>query len=70
MWGGSESHAPENKKPEAGIITVYIPVGLIDKVKNIVYWTPGLTIAGFAEEALAHEVDKCERERGEKFPRR
>jgi hypothetical protein len=39
-------------------------------VKNIVYWTPGLTLARPAEEALTKEVEKREKERGESFPRR
>ena len=44
------------KKVKKGIITVYIPANLIDKVKNTVYWTPGLTIASFAEKAIADAV--------------
>ncbi len=47
------------KKVKKGIITVYIPVGLIEKLKNTVYWTPGLTIASFAEEAIKQETDRC-----------
>lgn len=58
------------KGVEKGIITVYVPVDLIDKVKNVVYWTPGLTIASFAEKAIGDEIDKREKERGEKFPQR
>ena len=58
------------KKKKAGIITVYIPVSLIEKLKNTVYWTPGLTIASFAEEAIKTEVEKRELERGERFPKR
>ena len=51
-------------------LTVHVPVDLIDRVKNIVYWTPGLTLARLAEEALTKEVEKREQERGEPFPRR
>src|SRR5215217_6270998 len=51
-------------------LTVHVPVELIDRVKNIVYWTPGLTLARLAEEALTKEVEKREKERGEPFPRR
>lgn len=51
-------------------LTVHVPVDLIDRVKNIVYWTPGLTLARLAEEALTQEVEKRENERGESFPHR
>lgn len=51
-------------------LTVHVPVELIDRVKNIVYWTPGLTLARLAEEALTKEVEKREQERGEPFPHR
>ena len=60
----------KNKKPKSGIVTVYLPVNLIDKVKNIVYWTPGLTIASFAGEAIKKDVDVMEEERREAFPKR
>ncbi len=51
-------------------LTVHLPVDLIERVKNAVYWTPGLTLAGLAEEALTAAVEKLERERGEPFPPR
>ena len=51
-------------------LTVHLPVELIDRIKNAVYWTPGLTLAGLAEEALTAAVEKLERERGGPFPPR
>lgn len=51
-------------------LTVHLPVELIERVKNAVYWTPGLTLAGLAEEALAAAVERLEHERGEPFPPR
>lgn len=51
-------------------LTVHLPVDLIERVKNAVYWTPGLTLARLAEEALAAAVERLERERGEPFPPR
>ena len=51
-------------------LTVHLPIKLIDRVKNAVYWTPGLTLAGLAEEAFAKLVDKLEKERREPFPPR
>lgn len=51
-------------------ITVQISVDVIDRVKNAVYWTPGLTLAALAEEALSVAVDKLEKVRKESFPKR
>jgi hypothetical protein len=63
----------EEKSPSRVVkerLTVHLPVDLIDRIKNAVYWTPGLTLAGLAEEALAAAVEKLERARGEPFPPR
>ena len=51
-------------------MTVHLPLDLIDRVKNAVYWTPGMTLAGLTEKALAVAVDKLEKGRGEAYPRR
>jgi post-segregation antitoxin (ccd killing protein) len=50
-------------------ITVTLPVKLLDRMRNAVYWTPSLTIAGLAETALESKLKKLEKKR--KFrPRR
>jgi len=51
-------------------LTVHLPVELIERIKNAVYWTPGLTLAGLAEEAFTAAVERLERERGGPFPPR
>jgi len=51
-------------------LTVHLPVPLIDRVKNAVYWTPGLTLAGLAEKSLENTVDNIEKKNGEPFPQR
>lgn len=65
---------PQESAPAKKVIkerlTVHLPVELIERIKNAVYWTPGLTLAGLAEEALAAAVERLERERGEPFPPR
>ena len=48
-------------------LTVHLSVELIDRLKNAVYWTPGLTLAGLAEGALLEAVDRLEGERGGAF---
>jgi hypothetical protein len=51
-------------------LTVHVPNELIDRVKNAVYWTPGLTLAELAEKALDEQVARLEHERGEPYPQR
>ena len=51
-------------------LTIHLPVDLIDRVKNAVYWTPGLTLAGLGEEALRVMVERLEADRGDPFPPR
>ena len=51
-------------------LTVHVPLDLVDRVKNAVYWTPGLTLARMAEEALLSEVERREKDRGGRFPTR
>lgn len=65
-----EENPPSSPRAIKERLTVHLSLDLIDRVKNAVYWTPGLTLAGLAEEALAAAVDKLERARGEPFPPR
>jgi len=51
-------------------LTVHLPIDVIARLKDAVYWTPGLTLAGLAESALSKAVDKLEKQRGEPFPPR
>jgi len=51
-------------------LTVHLSVELIERVKNAVYWTPGLTLAGLAEKHLSAAVDKLEKKNGKPFPQR
>lgn len=51
-------------------ITLHISAAVIDRVKNAVYWEPGLTLAGFAEEALDKALNELEAQRGSPFPQR
>jgi predicted DNA binding CopG/RHH family protein len=51
-------------------ITIHLPVDLIDRVKNAVYWEPGLTLTGFAEYALEQALKQQIETRGEVYPER
>lgn len=51
-------------------MTFHLPVEVMDRAKNAVYWTPGLTLAELATEALTEAVDRLEKKRKEAFPPR
>ncbi len=51
-------------------LTVHLPVDLIEGVKNAVYWTPGLTLARLAEDALRQALAALEAARGAPYPPR
>lgn len=51
-------------------LTVHVTAELSNRVKDAVYWTPGLTLARLAERALSAEMERLEAERGEPFPAR
>ena len=50
--------------------TSKLPVEVIERARNAVYWTPGMTLAGLTELALTAYLDALEEERGEVFPQR
>lgn len=43
---------------------------IIDRLRNAVFYTPGLTINGFIEECINSVVARMEKERGSEFPQR
>lgn len=51
-------------------ITIHVSSEIIERVKNAVFWEPGLTLAGFAEYALEKAITEFETERGTPFPQR
>lgn len=51
-------------------ISAEISGDIAERIKNAVYWTPGMTMAGFIEESLAKAIEQLEEEKGEKFPQR
>lgn len=63
-------------KPKAGKregkerLTVHLPVEVIERAKNAVYWSPGLTLAGLAEAAFLKTLERMEKENGGPFPHR
>ena len=62
-----EEEAPKQAKER---MTFHLPVEVMDRAKNAVFWTPGLTLADLAAQALTDAVDRLEKKRGEAFPPR
>lgn len=51
-------------------LTVYLPVEIIDTLRDIAYWNKGTTLAGLVEDALRHSISVKEQVNGGAFPRR
>lgn len=51
-------------------VTITLPPDLLDRLRNAVYWTPHLTLAGFIEAAVGGRLDELEKQNGEPFPTR
>jgi hypothetical protein len=63
-----QQNKPKQSKKQR--ITVQISEDVIERIKNAVYWTPGLTLASLAEEAFSKVVDELESKREAPFPKR
>lgn len=66
----SEAAVAEPEAPPKKRMTFHLPAEVISRVKNAVYWTPGLTLAELAAQALTEAVDRMEKQRKEAFPPR
>jgi len=70
--GGKRGKGPQRSRlvesPQKERLTVHVPVDLIDRVKNAVYWTPGVTLAGLSEEGLLKAVQRLEKKHNQGKP--
>ena len=60
--------APIREKKET--LTVSLSAGIVDKARDVVYWSHGLTLAKLVGEAISREVSLIEKARGEPFANR
>ena len=51
-------------------LTVQVDEETLNRLRNAVFWTPGLTLAGFIKQCISERVDRMERARGGEFPQR
>lgn len=74
--GDHSAHGTEVRKPtkrrsvERKRLTVSLPVELLERSRNTVYWTKGLTLARLLEQALTSSLDQRERLNGQPFSQR
>lgn len=66
----SEKENKGTRKNHKQRITVQISADVVERVKNAVYWTPGLTLASLAEKAFTKAIDDLEEKREAPFPKR
>jgi hypothetical protein len=60
----------KRKSVERKRLTVSLPTELLERSRNTVYWTKGLTLARLLEQALANTLDQREQLNGQPFTRR
>ncbi len=58
---------PPRKKER---LTINLPPDLIERARDVAYYSPNLTLAGLVELALEEFIAWLERARSEPFPRR
>lgn len=51
-------------------LTVKLRAEIINRLRNAVFYTPGLTINGFIENCIVSVVGEMEKKRGSAFPER
>jgi hypothetical protein len=61
---------PKRKTVGRKRLTVSLPLELLERSRNTVYWTKGLTLARLLEEALTTSLDHREELNGQPFQRR
>lgn len=70
LFNGLAMNQPDSTPVPRERFTVKLPVPVIERARNAVYWTSDLTLAGLTGKALEHYIDLLEAERGESFPPR
>ncbi|MGQ0810363.1 MAG: hypothetical protein ACT4OO_03965 [Nitrospiraceae bacterium] len=51
-------------------VTLNLPDDLLERLRDAVYWTPGLTLASCIAKAINESLDIMEATNGEPFPKR
>ena len=66
----SEATKPVASPATKERVTFQLPVPVIERARDEVYFTPGLTMARLMEEALVAQLQRLESKRGKPLPSR
>ena len=58
------------QQPRTVRLTVSLPGGLVDRLRDAVYWSPGLTLAWLIAQSLGASLSDLETSRQGPFPKR
>ena len=58
------------ERPSKVRISAEVAKDVVERIKNAVYWTPGLTMAGFIEDALELAIEQLEEMKGKAYDQR
>jgi hypothetical protein len=61
---------PDDKRVGRERVTISLPADLMERARNAVFWTPGATLAGLVEDAVAEEMARREKENEGQFKAR
>jgi hypothetical protein len=59
-----EPEPTKPKKPKKIRATFHMPETLVEECRDACYWVPGLTLAGFATDALTEALENLKAEKG------
>jgi len=60
----------QTRKPSKLRYTFHLSSDLMERVRDAVYWSPGVTLASFTEEALEAKLRTLQKKQGKVFPKR
>ncbi|MCX5725485.1 MAG: hypothetical protein NTX84_13405 [Nitrospirae bacterium] len=63
-------HKTDTQQPRMVRLTVSLPGELVDRLRNAVYWSPGLTLAWLIAKSLRTSLAEMESLRQAPFPKR
>lgn len=67
---GLANPAPAHTRPRKQRVTITLPVALLERLRNAVYWTGHGPLASLIADALDDAVTLMEQSNGQPFPRR
>jgi hypothetical protein len=71
---GAQTRQPTSPDPGATAkkerLMVYVRPDLVERLKDAVFWSPGLTMSALVEDAIEKTLEALEADRGEPFPPR